>query len=61
MSKTLTFKVEPEGDIYVAQCLDVDIASDGLTREEAIANLQEAMTLHVEFVDFELVEVAATK
>ena len=57
MTKELTFKVEPEGDIFVAQCLDVDIASDGLTREEAIANLQEAMTLHFEYVDFQLVEV----
>lgn len=57
MSKALTFKVEPEDDIFVAQCLDIDISSDGLSREEAIANLQEAMTLHFGFVDFELVEV----
>ncbi len=57
MSKALSFKVEPEDDIFVAQCLDIDISSDGLTREEAIANLQEAMTLHFDFVDFELVEV----
>lgn len=57
MTKQLTFTVVPEGDIFVAQCQDEDVASDGLTREEAIANLQEAMTLHFEFVDFELVEV----
>ncbi|WP_114205315.1 type II toxin-antitoxin system HicB family antitoxin [Acidisarcina polymorpha] len=37
-----------EGDWYVAQCLDVDIASQGRSEQEAIANLKEALELHFE-------------
>lgn len=37
-----------EGDWFVAQCLDVDVASQGTTREEALANLKEAVELHFE-------------
>jgi predicted RNase H-like HicB family nuclease len=37
-----------EGDWFVAQCLDVDVASQGRTREEALANLKEAVELHFE-------------
>jgi predicted RNase H-like HicB family nuclease len=34
-----------EGDVYVAQSLDVDIASDGGTEAEARENLREALEL----------------
>jgi predicted RNase H-like HicB family nuclease len=40
--------VIPEGDWYVAQCLQIDIASQGQTEDEALANLQEALELHFE-------------
>ena len=32
----------------VAQCLEVDIASQGETEEEALTNLREALALHLE-------------
>ncbi|MFN6963540.1 MAG: type II toxin-antitoxin system HicB family antitoxin [Pyrinomonadaceae bacterium] len=35
-----------EGDWYVAQCLELDIASQGETEDEAMANLNEALLLH---------------
>lgn len=35
-----------EDGLYVAQCLDVDIASQGETEEEALRNLAEALKLH---------------
>ncbi len=35
-----------EGEWYVAQCLDVDIASQGETEAEALASLKEAVELH---------------
>jgi predicted RNase H-like HicB family nuclease len=35
-----------EGEWYVAQCLEVDIASQGTTEEEALDNLSEALELH---------------
>ncbi len=34
--------------IYVAQCLELDIASQGETEEEALSNLKEALELHFE-------------
>jgi predicted RNase H-like HicB family nuclease len=37
-----------EGDWWVSQCLDVDIASQDNTEEEALANLREALELHFE-------------
>jgi hypothetical protein len=37
-----------EGDLTVAQCLDVDIASQGGTAEEALANLRESLELFFE-------------
>ncbi len=38
----------PEGKLYVAQCLEVDVASQGATVEEALANLREAVELYFE-------------
>mgnify|MGYP006374358723 FL=1 len=37
-----------EGKYYVSQCLHIDVASFGLTRKEALANLQEALLLRLE-------------
>jgi len=37
-----------EGDYFVAQCLNVEVSSFGETREEALANLQEALELYFE-------------
>lgn len=44
----LAYAVFAEDTAFVAQCLDVDVASDGKTREAAIANLQEALELYFE-------------
>ncbi len=37
-----------EGKLYVAECPEIGIASQGFTREEAIANLKEATALYLE-------------
>ena len=50
-SRTLTAAVHQEEDWYVAQCLEVDVASQGRTVEEALANLREAVTLYLDQVD----------
>ncbi len=43
--KTMTFSavVNPEDDGYVSLCPEMDIASQGDTIEEALANLKEAL------------------
>ena len=35
-----------EEDWYVAQCLEVNVASQGESEENALANLKEALELH---------------
>ena len=37
-----------EGDWHVSQYIEVDVASEGQTEEEALANLKEALELHFE-------------
>lgn len=49
----LTAAVTREGRIYVAQCLEVDVASQGGTVEAALENLREALELYLEDSDAE--------
>lgn len=46
MKKQFTASVWQEDEWFVAQCLEVDVASQGTTEDEALANLQEALELH---------------
>ena len=48
MKQTFTASLWQEGNWFVAQCLQVDIASQGETEEEALVNLSEALALHFE-------------
>lgn len=48
MKRTLTASVWREGDWFVAQCLEVDVASQGATEAEALENLREALELYFE-------------
>ena len=46
MRRTFSASVWQEGDWFVAQCMDVDVASQGETEGEALENLREALELH---------------
>ena len=48
MKRPFTATVWREGDWYVSQCLEIDVASQGETEEEALANLKEALELYFE-------------
>ena len=48
MKRPFAATVWREGNWYVSQCLEVDVASQGATEEEALANLKEALELHFE-------------
>jgi len=48
MKRPFAATVWREGKWYVSQCLELDIASQGETEEEALANLREALELHFE-------------
>ncbi len=41
----MNFVVWPEGKWFIAQCLDIDVASQGHSEEEAIENLRDALEL----------------
>ena len=48
MERTFTASVWREGSWFVAQCLEVDVASQGESEEQALANLREALELYLE-------------
>jgi predicted RNase H-like HicB family nuclease len=48
MKRPFAATVWREGPWYVSQCLEIDVASQGETEEEALANLKEALELHFE-------------
>ena len=48
MKRDFTATVWQEGSWFVAQCLEVDVASQGETEEEALPNLREAVELYFE-------------
>ena len=48
MKRVFNASVWREDSLYVAQCLELDIASQGHTEEEALVNLKEALELYFE-------------
>lgn len=46
--RSIKYCLYKEDPYYVAQCLNVDVSSFGTTREEAVANIREAVELHFE-------------
>ena len=48
MTQEFTATVWQEGEWFIAQCREVEVASQGLTEEEALENLREALELHFE-------------
>ena len=48
MERKLNYAVFPEDGVFVARCLDVEVASDVSTANEAVANLQEALEHYFE-------------
>lgn len=44
----LTAAITRDEDWYVARCLEVEVASQGQTIDEALANLREALELYFE-------------
>lgn len=50
-SRHLEVVIYREGDGFVAQCLNVNVASEGDTEREALANIREALELYFEDLD----------
>ncbi len=50
--KTFTAVLHKDEDMYVAECVELGVVSQGKTIDEALANLKEATELYLE--DFPL-------
>ena len=48
MKQVFTASVRQEGQWYVAQALEADVAIQGESVDEALANIREALELHFE-------------
>jgi predicted RNase H-like HicB family nuclease len=61
MEQTQKFSamVHKEDDWYVSWCPDIDIASQGKTVEEAVANLKEAVELYLEDEDVSVTQTTS--
>ena len=46
MRRSFTASVWQEGEWFIAQCREVDVASQGETEEGALENLRDALELH---------------
>jgi predicted RNase H-like HicB family nuclease len=46
MTETFAAVVWREGEWYVAQCREFEVASQGETKEEALIKLSEALSVH---------------
>lgn len=46
--KNLKYIIYREGDYYVSQCLNIEVASFGTSIDEALNNLKEAVELYLE-------------
>jgi predicted RNase H-like HicB family nuclease len=46
MKEKFTASIWQEDEWFVAQCIEVDVASQGSTEDEALENLRYALELH---------------
>ena len=47
-TQTFTASISQEGELFIAQCLEIDVASQGKDENDAIENLKEALELYFE-------------
>ena len=48
MKRAFATRITREGDLNVAQALEIGVASQGVSADDALANLREALELHFE-------------
>ena len=46
MKQRFSASISQEGEWFIAQCVQVDVASQGATEDEALENLRDALQLH---------------
>jgi len=51
MERTVKALIYSDGQYYCAKCFEIDVFTQGKTLDEAIKNLKEAVTLHLEDIN----------
>ena len=46
MKQRFSASIWQEGEWFIAQCVQVDVASQGITEDDALENLRDALELH---------------
>jgi hypothetical protein len=46
MKQRFSASIWQEGEWFIAQCVQVDVASQGASEDEALENLRDALELH---------------
>jgi predicted RNase H-like HicB family nuclease len=53
LQKTITAVIVQGEDQYVAECMNIPVVTQGQTLDEVVANLKEAVDLHLEDEDMQ--------
>lgn len=48
LQKTIKASIRKGEQYYIAECLEINVVTQGKTLDDVIANLQEAVSLHLE-------------
>ncbi|MBX3043915.1 MAG: type II toxin-antitoxin system HicB family antitoxin [Candidatus Kapabacteria bacterium] len=57
MKKIINFKIYQGEKYYVAECIDLPIVTQGLSLDETMANIKEALSLHLEDEDLNTLHI----
>jgi len=60
MGRIIQVKIFKGEKYYVAECLDLPVVSQGKTLDEVVANIKEAIELHLEDEDLKELEILPT-
>lgn len=61
LASRLNALIWKEGDLFVAKAIEVEVASQGKTKDEAISNLDEALKLYFEDENYPVSKIKPLK
>jgi predicted RNase H-like HicB family nuclease len=59
MRHIIQFKIYKDGNNYIGECIDLPIVTQGKTLDEVVANIKEALCLHIEGEDLSDLDLAS--
>jgi len=58
MKRIIQFKIYKGENYYIGECVDLPIVTQGKTLDEVVANIKEALSLHLEGEDLSDLDLA---